>query len=177
MKNFIIFVLTFSIFFNVNLKAFAQDLNVAREPVLLQSRLKGDYNGYKYTITNKSDGDLELVNATITNGQDGAIASDVVADGSGVGTMWAIMGPAGLVSFGITWLVGIVATPIMLVTDKMRNSKARKEGLNFNNLVDLGLLPAGQSTEVNTLIRKGAQPQLKITYKSPSSSELKFIAD
>lgn len=159
-----------------NSVAYANDIQIDLQNVPLSSRLKGDYMGYKFTIMNKSNSTVEVVNAQIINGQDGSMAARMVADGSGVGPMWAIMGPAGLFTFGIAWLVGIVATPILFVTDNSRNKKAKKEGQSFNNIVDLGPLLAGNTIELQTLVPIGTKPQLKLTYKLPNSSNLLMIS-
>ncbi|MEY3369826.1 MAG: hypothetical protein RLZZ361_496 [Cyanobacteriota bacterium] len=159
-----------------NSVAFANDIQIDLQNIPLSSRLKGDYMGYKFTIMNRSNSTLEIVNAQVVNGQDGSMAARMVADGSGVGPMWAIMGPAGLFTFGIAWLVGLVATPILFVTDSGRNKKAKKEGQTFNNIVDLGPLLAGNTIELQTLVPIGAKPQLKLTYKLPNSSNLLMIS-
>lgn len=151
-------------------------LQINMNTVPLNSKLKKDYAGYKYEITNISSQNINLINAQITNGQDGAAASNAVDDGNGVGTLWAVAGPVGLFTLGIGWLVGLVATPVVLLTSKGKNKKARKEGQAYSNIVDLGLLSSGDSTSVQTLIPIGAKPQLKVTFQEPGTKELLMLS-
>lgn len=142
----------------------------------LSSKLKKEYQAYKYNIMNTSKQNINLVNAQIVNGQDGAVASSAMDDGNGVGTLWAIAGPVGLFTFGIGWAVGLLATPVVLLTSKGKNKKARLEGQAYSNIVDLGWLGTGESIAVQTLVPIGAKPQLKLTFQDPNSKELLMVS-
>jgi hypothetical protein len=173
-------VLLLILLITLNQSAFAaissDYVSIDMTQVPLSSKLKKDYQAFKYIITNTSTQNVNLVNAQVTNGQNGASASNAVDNGSGVGTLWAVMGPVGLFTFGIGWLVGLVGTPIVLLTSKGKNKKARREGQGFSNIVDLGLLTSGDSTSVQTLIPIGATPQLKVTFQEPGTKELLMVS-
>lgn len=173
-------VLLLILLITLNHSAFAANagdyISIDMTQIPLNSKLKKDYQAFKYEITNTSSQNINLVNAQIANGQNGAAASNAVDNGSGVGTLWAVMGPVGLFTFGIGWIVGLVGTPIVLLTSKGTNKKARQESQAYSNIVDLGLLTSGDSTSVQTLVPIGATPQLKVTFQDPGTKELLMVS-
>lgn len=178
MKKITLVIAIFSLFLNLT-PAFAVEasdfVRVEMSSIPLSSKLKKEYSGYKYEIVNDSKQAVKLVNAQIIHGRDGGAAAAAVDDGNGVGTLWAVMGPLGLFTFGIGWAVGLIATPVVLLTSKGKNKKARREGQSFTNLVDLGALASGGSTEVQTLVPVGSTPQMKLTIQDPNTNELLMI--
>ena len=152
-------------------------IEIDLEQVPLKSvKLRKEFEGYSFTIQNKATKPLTLINAQVKNGVDGSVAYSSVDNGSGVGIWWAICGPAGLFTFGIGWLVGLLGTPVYLVVDKNRNKKARVESLPYTNLVDLGTLNNGDSIEVKTLARLGTKPQLKLTVQDDATKETFMVS-
>ena len=78
---------------------------------------------------------------------------------------WAICGPVGLFSFGIAWLAGAVATPIIWIVNDSRRNKARKESLPYTSIVNLGFITSGSTLTVYTLVPIGTAPQLKLDFQ------------
>ena len=140
-----------------------EQLDIQKTQISLNSRLKKDFTGYEYIITNNLNHPINIVNVQIINGQDGSLAYQKSEAEGGMGTTWAIAGPVGLFTLGIGWAVGLVATPIVWIVQKKKNKKIRNEGMAYTNIVPLGILNANESTFVKTLVPVGAQPQLKIT--------------
>ena len=114
-------------------------LDVKVSQAILNSRLKKDFVGYEYTITNNLGEKINIVNAQITNGQDGNTAYAKSEVEGGMGVTWAIAGPVGLCTLGLGWVVGIIATPIVWVVQNNKNKKTRTESLAYTNMVQLGL--------------------------------------
>jgi hypothetical protein len=177
MRKFLIFALAAWLLTSTT-EAFAisELVSIDLSSIPLSSKLKKDYAGYKYVVTNTSSNDINLVNAQIINGADGATGFAAVDDGSGVGTLWAIMGPVGLFSLGIGWAVGLLLTPVMLITNGGKNKKAKSEGQAFSNIVNLGIMKSGDSTTFQTLVPIGAKPQLKLTVQNPNTKELEMVS-
>lgn len=140
-----------------------EQLDVQTTQVPLNSRLKKDFAGYEYVITNNLKNPINIVNANIKNGQDGNLAYQTSEAEGAIGITWAVCGPVGLFTLGIGWAVGLVATPIVWVVQNKKNKKIRTEGLAYTNNVPLGVLNVGESVSVKTLVPIGAQPQLKLT--------------
>ena len=153
-------------YFSLQNACFAVDysqLDVQKQMMVLTSRLKKDFAGYEYTITNNFNEKINIVNAQILNGQDGNTAY-MKSEGEGaIGVTWAIAGPVGLFTLGIGWAVGLLATPIVWVVQNNKNKKTRTESMAYTNLVPIGVLNPAESIQVKTLVPIGSQPQLKIT--------------
>lgn len=165
MKRFIsLFLLV--CFLSLQNACFAVDytqLDVQKKMMVLTSRLKKDFAGYEYTITNNFNEEINIVNAQVLNGQDGNTAY-MKSEGEGaIGITWAIAGPVGLFTFGIGWAVGLLATPIVWVVQNNKNKKTRTESMAYTNLVPIGVLNSAESVQVKTLVPIGSQPQLKLT--------------
>ena len=76
-------------------------LDVQKQMMVLTSRLKKDFAGYEYIITNNFNEKINVVNAQILNGQDGNTAY-MKSEGEGaIAVTWAIAGPVGLFTLGI----------------------------------------------------------------------------
>ena len=140
-----------------------EQLDVQKTQVPLTSRLKKEYSGYEYTITNNMNQPINIVNAQIVNGQDGNMGYQKTEAEGAMGVTWAIAGPVGLFTLGIGWAVGLLATPIVWVVQNNKNKKNRAEGMAYTNIVPVGVLNASESVSVKTLVPIGAQPQLKLT--------------
>ena len=150
----------------------ADNIQVSLTQVPLNSKLKREYNGYKYTILNNSDQSLNLVNAQILNAVNGSVASQTVTNGHPIGTTWAICGPIGLLTLGIGWGVGLIATPIVGVVSSSGNRTAQRESVAYPNIVTLGYINKGDSITSNVLVPIGTQPQLKMTFQLEKTKEL-----
>lgn len=178
MKKIFVWFL-FAAFLNVNLMCFANNLSegvqVNLSQVPLSSKLKKSYNGYKYVITNTSNQNLDIVNAQILNAVNGSVAYQDVSDGHPIGTTWAIAGPVGLFTFGIGWLAGIVATPIVWIVSDSKNKKAQRESIAYPNIINLGVLTKGDSIEADFLVPIGAKPQLKMIVQQEKTKELVHV--
>ena len=165
MKRFIsLFLLV--CFWSLQNSCFAVDytqLDVSKNMMVLNSRLKKDFAGYEYIITNNFNEEINIVNAQIINGQDGNTAY-MKSEGEGaIGVTWAIAGPVGLFTLGIGWVVGIIATPIVWIVQNNKNKKTRTESMAYSNIVPIGTLNTAESIQVKTLVPIGSQPQLKLT--------------
>ena len=125
----------------------------------LNIKIKKDFAGYEYTITNNFNEKINVVNAQILNGQDGNTAY-MKSEGEGaIGVTWAIAGPVGLFTLGIGWAVGLLATPIVWVVQNNKNKKTRTESMAYTNLVPIGVLNQAESIQVKTLVPIGSQHQ------------------
>lgn len=175
MKKFLSLLLL-GIFLNFQLICMADSLtdnvNVTLEQIPLSSKLKKEYNGYKYTVVNNSNQNINVVNAQIINAVNGSVAHQSVNDGHPIGITWAICGPVGLFTLGIGWLVGIVATPIVWAVAEKNTKKSQKESIAYPNIVNLGKMAKGESIEASFLVPIGTKPQLKMTVQPEKSSEL-----
>ena len=138
-------------------------LDVKVNQTVLNSRLKKDFVGYEYTITNNFKEKLNIVNAQIMNGNDGNTAYMKSEVEGGIGVTWAIAGPVGLFTLGLGWVVGIIATPIVWVVQNNKNKKTRTESIAYTSIVPIGTINSTESVTVKTLVPIGAKPQLKLT--------------
>lgn len=139
------------------------NLDIKVSQTILNSRLKKDFVGYEYTITNNLKEKLNIVNAQIINGQDGNTAYMKSEVEGGMGVTWAIAGPVGLFTLGLGWVVGIIATPIVWVVQNNKNKKTRTESIAYTSIVPIGTINSTESVTVRTLVPIGAKPQLKLT--------------
>ena len=140
-----------------------EQLDVQMTQVPLTSRLKKDFSGYEFVITNNFKEPINIVSAQIKNGQDGNMAYQKSEAEGAMGVTWAIAGPVGLFTLGIGWAVGLIATPIVWVVQNNKNKKIRTEGMAYTNIVPMGILNANESASAKTLVPIGSVPQLKIT--------------
>lgn len=175
MKNLCSVLIVFSILFVQN-AAFAitrNDISVSLTPQVLKSRLKKNYTGYEYIVTNESSSKINIVNAQILNGVDGNIGYNTVEEGGGkaVGVLWAICGPVGIFTLGIGWLAGLVGTPIAWIVGNNKDKKAKKESIPYNNVLTIGELAPKDSISVMTLVPLGAKPQLKLSVFNEKTKE------
>lgn len=154
------------------------NINIIKEPISLNSKLRKSYTGYQYTITNNSKRKYTILNAQIIKGCAGDVAYSSVEKSSGevAGTVWAIAGPVGLVTLGLGWVVGILATPIACCCVNCSDKKARIESTSYSNNIPLGYLTSNESIEVRTLVPIGATPQLKLTIQDISTKETEVIS-
>jgi hypothetical protein len=151
-----------------------EQIDVQKNQIPLTSRLKKEYSGYEYVITNNLKQPINIVNAQIVNGQDGNMGYQKTEAEGAMGVTWAIAGPVGLFTLGIGWAVGLLATPIVWVVQNNKNKKNRAEGMAYTNIVPVGVLNSAESVSVKTLVPIGAQPQLKMTIMD-SKKELHTI--
>jgi len=151
---------------------FANYVDVALTHVPLSSKLRKQYQGYEYTITNNTGQSFNILNAQITNGTNGSVAYQAVDDGHPIGITWAICGPVGLFTFGIGWAVGLVATPVVWIVSSSGKNRARVESMAYNNLVNLGQIASNESLQVKTLIPIGTTPQLKLTVQPQNFADI-----
>jgi len=147
-------------------------LEVVSTPSTLSSRLRKEYTGYEYTITNNTPSKINIVNAQIINGQDGNLAYNHVEQSGAIGVTWAIAGPVGLFTLGIGWIAGIIATPIVWIVQNNNNKKARVESTAYTNMLPIGYVGKGESITVRTLVPVGSKPQLKFTILDEKTKEL-----
>lgn len=173
-KFFCLFLL--SLLFNLQLSCFAEfakdKVDVQLTQIPLSSKLKKDYNGYRYTVTNNSGENVNIVNAQVTNAVNGSIAYNAVNDGHPIGTTWAICGPLGLITLGVAWIGGIIATPIVWVVSEGNNKKAQKESISYPNIINIGTVANGDVLTTEFLVPIGTKPQLKMTVQPEKTKEL-----
>lgn len=171
-----------AILLGINTACFAinyeNDFIVTQNQVPLNSNLSKSYSGYEYTLTNNSKEKINVVNAQVVNGVDGNLGYTKSGNttGSAIGITWAILGPVGLFTLGIGWLVGIVATPIVWIVHKNKDDKTRTESVTYTNMVPLGYINSGESVTVKTLVPIGSKPQLKMTVSDDKTKQFYSIA-
>lgn len=106
-KKFIMLILTIC-YFALTQSAWAitnfEELDIQMNQVHLNSKLKKDFSGYEYVITNNLKAPINIVSAQIKNGYDGNMAYQKSETEGAIGVTWAIAGPAGLFTFGIGWI-------------------------------------------------------------------------
>jgi len=150
------------------------NLEITCTPFILNSKLKKEYSGYEYSITNNYKNKINIVNARIINGNDGNTAYQTAHNNSGsaMGTTWAIAGPAGLFTLGLGWIVGLIATPIVWVVSKNNDKDMRTESIPYTNTVPIGYIASGDTITVKSLVPLGSKPQLKLTIMDEKTKEL-----
>lgn len=150
-------------------------LDIKIEPTILNSKLKKEFSGFEYTITNNLKNKINIVNAQILNGQDGNIAYKSVEGDGAIGVTWAIAGPVGLFTLGIGWIAGIIATPIVWIVQNKSNNKAKTECTAYTNIVPVGYVGSGESITVKTLVPIGSKPQLKLNILDEKTKEMNSV--
>jgi hypothetical protein len=153
----------------------AEDLMISVNQIPLNSGLKKQYIGYKYDIQNVSGKDINIVNAQIDNGTNGAVAYNAIDNTHPIATTWAICGPVGLFTFGIGWAAGLLATPAVWIVSEKGKGKAKTESNSYSNVVSLGSIKNGENTTVNTLVPIGTKPQIKLTVQKEGTKDLVMI--
>ena len=165
MKKFLVSILVIC-YLGIHSASFAVDytqLDVQKNVMILNSRLKKDFAGYEYKITNNFSEKINIVSAQIVNGQDGNTAYMRSESEEAIAITWAIAGPVGLFTLGIGWIAGLIATPIVWAVQNNKNKKTRTESVAYTNIVPIGILNPAETIQVKTLVPIGSQPQLKIT--------------
>ena len=152
-------------------------IEINTQPIVLNSKLKKEYSGYEYTITNYNKEKINIINAQMLNGYDGNYAYNAVSNGAGgpIGVTWAIAGPVGLFTLGIGWVAGIIATPIVWLVSKSKDKKARKESLPYTNIIPIGYVGVGDSINIKTLVPIGSKAQLKLSIIDEKTKEIHTI--
>ena len=154
------------------------ELNIVVAQSQLSTLLKNYYIGYEYTIANQSKTKINIVNAQIVNGYDGNIAYTTTMNNepSAMARTWIIAGPVGLFTFGIGWIVGLVATPVVAIVSNKNKKQTQIESIPYSNIITLGELNSGESTTVSTLVPIGSKPQLKLTIQDEKTKQLYSIS-
>lgn len=154
-----------------------EPLLITKQDKILKSELKKEYSGIEYTIKNTSNNKLNIVNAQIVNGTSGNIAVNATdySAGKSVGLMWAVMGPVGLFTLGIGWILGIVATPIILITGNQKLKKMKNESYIYTDTIPLGFIQPQESISVLTLVPFGVKAQMKLTVLDENTKQTKVI--
>ena len=140
-----------------------EQLDIQINQVPLASKLKQDFSGYEFIITNNLKEPINIVSAQIKNGQDGNMAYQKSEAEGAIGVTWAIAGPVGLFTLGLGWVVGLIATPIVWIVQNNKNKKIRSESMAYTNIAPMGILNVNESSIVKTLVPIGSTPQLKLT--------------
>lgn len=150
------------------------DIDITLNQVPLTTQLAKYYNGYEYSLTNKSNTKINIINAQIINGHDGnfAYTNTMNNEPSAMARTWIIAGPVGLFTLGIGWIIGLLATPVVAVVSGKNKKKTQTESIAFSNLIQLNELNAGESTMVSTLVPIGSKPQLKLTIQDEKNKQL-----
>lgn len=174
LKKFICLFILVIQFTQITLAVNKESLNVTCNQLILSSQLKKYYSGYQYDITNRSDSNLEIISAQIVNGNDGSIAYATTNNNepSAVAKTWIIAGPIGLVTAGIAWIVGIIATPFVAIISSSKKKKSQIESLSYSNKIPLGYINSDETVSVNTLVIIGSKPSLQLTVKDLSDNKI-----
>lgn len=149
-------------------------IDATKSQIQLHSRLRKQYTGYAYTISNNTPDQLELMHAEIVNGMNGQGAALGVQKSSAA-AIGSVLGGGlvlGIVTFGISFLAGLVATPFIYGINAHKNNKAIAEGMPYSNQVPTGIIPAGDSIQFNTLTPLNQTPQVKMTFRNSVTNEI-----
>ena len=149
-------------------------IEATKSQIQLHSRLRKQYTGYAYTVSNNTGEQLELLHAEIVNGMNGQGAALGVQKSSAAAIGGTIGGGLvlGLVTFGITFLVALVASPVIYAVNHHANTKAIAEGMPYSNQVPSGILGAGEVIQFNTLTPLNQTPQVKMTFRNLATNEI-----
>lgn len=150
------------------------EIEVSYTAIPLKSRLKKKYAGYKVTITNHSEEQLELMNGEIVNGVNGQGAA-LGSQKSSAAAIGALLGTGlatGFFTLGITTLTSLVASPVVYAGYKHANNKVNGEGAHYGNQVSLGVIAPGETITVPALIPISQKPELKLTLRQTKNNEL-----
>jgi len=153
---------------------FSNFIDVTKNEIPLNSRLRKVYKGYKYTITSKYPNTLDLIAGSANNGINGQ-QGYLNVEKSSAAAIGSVLGGGlvlGIVSFGITFVVALVATPFIYASNNHGNNKARNEGLGFSNQIPTGTLNLGDSISFTTLIPLIEQPQIKLQFRDIKTSQI-----
>lgn len=155
----------------------SNDINIIKTQIPLSTQLKKYYNGFEYKITNNSKSKINIINAQVINGNDGSIAYTTTMNNepSAMARTWIIAGPVGLVTLGIGWALGLLAMPIVAVVSSNNKRKTQNESISYTNMINLGILNCGESTNVKTLCPIGSTTQIKITIQDLKDNKLLTI--
>lgn len=145
---------------------------------LKSSRLYETYQAYKITIQNDCAFPIEVINAQAASATSGLSAYHMVKKSSA--SVWGSVLGAGfvlsIVTFGISFVVALVAWPIIAGVNGSKNASARKESIRFTDIVPVGLMNAGESIEMLSLFPIGQTPQLKFTLKQQNAAPLYTVS-
>ncbi len=173
-----IFIIICVVFLNNACFVFAkEDILISKTEKTLKSELKKQYSAYEYVITNASQKRLNITNAQIINGTNGNAAYNQteVSIGKQMGIHWAIMGPVGLFTLGIGWVVGLLGMPFIYLFTNKKNKKSERESAVYTNNIPLGFIEPNENIIVMTLAPIGISPQLKITVYDDKTKEYNVI--
>ena len=150
------------------------NLDVQINNIELSSQLKKHYNAYEYKITNTSKIKWEIQNVSIVNGTNGDIAYKfaIKNEPSALARTWIIAGPVGLFTLGIGWILGIAATPIVLIVSNNNKKKVRSESITYTNSLKLGTLNYNETVTLKTLTSIGCTPQIELIIKNLKTNEI-----
>lgn len=149
-------------------------IDVTKSAVPLHSRLAKTYSAYTYTISNNSDSAVELMHGEIVNGVSGQGAALGAEKSSAAAVGSVLVGGAALifVTFGISFLAGLFAAPVIYATNNHANKKTISEGLGYPNQCPTGVISHGETLAFNALAPIGQAPQLKLSFRNTDTNEL-----
>ncbi len=148
-------------------------IEITKNTIPLNSRLRKTYSGYALKVMNKSQVPLDVMGGEVMNGINGQSAylatekTSAAAIGATLGTGLVL----GIVSFGITFLVALLASPFIYAGTHVGNNRAKSEGTGFTNQVSLGQVNPGDSFTVTTLMPVGQSPQLKLMLRNQHTGQ------
>jgi hypothetical protein len=149
-------------------------IDAIKSPVPLNSRIGKAYSGYTFVVSNNSKEAVELLHAEIMNGVSGQSAA-LGAQQSSAAAIGATIGGGfllGIVTFGITFLASLLATPFIYGANHHANTKATAEGVKFPNQVPTGIINPGENIQFACLTPIGQNPQVKMTFRNIANNEL-----
>ncbi len=149
-------------------------IDATKSLIQLHSRLRKEFTAYAYTVSNNTGGEIELLHAEIVNGMNGQGAALGVQKSS-AGAIGALIGGGlllGIVTFGITFLAGLLASPIVYAVNHHGNHKAIAEGMPYSNQVPTGVMADGDSIQFTTLTPLNQNPQVKMTFRNLATNEI-----
>lgn len=141
---------------------------------LASNRLRKQYQGYKISIQNSGKNPIDLINANLSGATSGNEAYLMVEKSTGalIGGLLAGGFVLSIVTFGITFLLALLAWPIIGGVNHHKNKKALRESLKYTDDVPLGTVNVGESLAFETLVPSGKSAQIKLTFRDTVTKEL-----
>lgn len=181
MKKFICIVLNLVFLINSVYAANADEiLSINTKIYPLNSRLKKNFFAREYRIKNLSNKTVlikEIIAPSACESYEAVELSNALND-SGVGKWWLIMGPLGFLTFGFTWSLGIIGTPIIFLIDRSRKSKTNSEANQFNRVDEEATLLPSEEISARTLYKMSESPKmLRVKYQFEGDATIREFVE
>jgi len=181
MKKFICIVLNLFFLMNSVYAANANEIfSIDTKIFPLSSRLKNNFFAREYRIKNISNKTVLIKEIIAPNAKESyeAIQLGNALNDSGIGKWWLIMGPLGFLTFGLTWTVGLIGTPIIFFIDRSRKSKTNSEANQFNRVDEAATLLPSEEISARTLYKMSESPKmLRVKYQFEGDATIREFVE